>query len=96
MSWANENGDRVIGLLRALRRGVEALCDDPSDAAALVVDEMSINPDHALRACRDFVSKKVIPRDLSIDSHAFTATLEAMRCADLVKDHPKPPNASLC
>ena len=90
MSWANENGDRVIGLLRALRRGVEALCDDPSDAAALVVDEMSINPDHALRACRDFVSKKVIPRDLSIDSHAFTATLEAMRCADLVKDHPQP------
>ena len=90
MSWANENGDRVIGLLRALRRGVEALYDDPSDAAAVVVDEMSINPDHALRACREFVSKKVIPRDLSIDTHAFTATLEAMRCADLVKDHPQP------
>ena len=33
MSWANENGDRLIGLLRAVRRGVEALYDDPSGAA---------------------------------------------------------------
>jgi len=29
MSWANENRDHLIGLLRALRRGVEALYDDP-------------------------------------------------------------------
>jgi ABC-type nitrate/sulfonate/bicarbonate transport system substrate-binding protein len=35
LSWANENRDRVIGLLRALRRGVEALYDDPVGAAAV-------------------------------------------------------------
>jgi NitT/TauT family transport system substrate-binding protein len=90
MNWANENRDRLIGLLRALRRGVEALHDDPSGAAAVVLDRINVKPDHAHRACREFVSKKVIPRDLSIDSQAFTATLEAMRCADLIKDHPQP------
>ena len=89
MNWANENRDRLIGLLRALRHGVEALYDDPSGAAAVVLDEMSIKPDHARRACREFVSKKVIPRDLSIDPRAFTATLEAMRCTDLIKDQPQ-------
>ena len=90
LTWANDNGDRVVRLLRALRRGVKALYDDPNGAAAIVVDEMSINPDHALRACREFVSKKIIPRDLSINPHAFAATLEAMRRADLLKDHPHP------
>jgi hypothetical protein len=37
MNWANENRDHLIGLLRALRRGVEALYDDPSGAAAVVL-----------------------------------------------------------
>jgi NitT/TauT family transport system substrate-binding protein len=89
MSWATENRDRVIGLLRGLRRGVEALYDDPNWAATVVVGEMSINPDHALRACREFVSKKVIPKDLSINPQAFAATLEAMRRSGLIKDHPQ-------
>jgi NitT/TauT family transport system substrate-binding protein len=89
MSWATENRDRVIGLLRALRRGVEALYDDPKSAATVVLDELSINPDHALRACREFVSKKVIPKDLSINPQAFAATLEAMRRSGLIKDHPQ-------
>ena len=62
MSWATENRDRVIGLLRALRRGAEALYDDPNGAVAVVLDQMSINPEHARRACQEFVSKKVIPR----------------------------------
>ena len=42
---------------------------------------MRINPEHARRACRDFVSKKSDTQDLSIDPHAFTATLEAMSAA---------------
>jgi ABC-type nitrate/sulfonate/bicarbonate transport system substrate-binding protein len=83
MSWAAENRDRVIGLLRALRRGVQALYDDPNGAATVVVGEMSINPDHALRACREFVSKKVIPKDLSVNPQAFAATLEAMGRSEL-------------
>ena len=86
VNWANENRDRVIGLLRALRRGVEALYDDSSSAAGVVLDKMSINPDHAFRACREFVSKEVIPKDLSISPHALTATLEAMHRADLIED----------
>jgi ABC-type nitrate/sulfonate/bicarbonate transport system substrate-binding protein len=89
MNWANENRDHLIGLLRALRRGVEALYDDPSGAAAVVLDEMTIKPDHARRACREFVSKKVIPRDLSIGPRAFTATLEAMRYTHLLKGQPQ-------
>jgi ABC-type nitrate/sulfonate/bicarbonate transport system substrate-binding protein len=86
VSWAAENRDRVIGLLRALRRGAEALYDDPNGAAAVVLDQMSINP---LRACREFLSKEVIPRDLSINTQAFAATLEAMRRSGLIEDHPQ-------
>jgi ABC-type nitrate/sulfonate/bicarbonate transport system substrate-binding protein len=89
MSWANENRDHLIGLLRALRRGVEALYDDPVEAAAVVLDEMTIKPDHARRACREFVSKKVIPKDLSINPQAFAATLESMRRSELIKDQPQ-------
>jgi ABC-type nitrate/sulfonate/bicarbonate transport system substrate-binding protein len=83
MSWAAENCDRVIGLLRALRRGVQALYDDPNGAATVLVGETNINPDHALRACREFVSKKVIPEDLSISPQALAATLEAMGHSEL-------------
>ena len=83
MSWAAENRDRVIGLLRALRRGVQALYDDPNGAATIMVGEMNINPDHALRACREFVSRKVIPEDLSISPQALAATLEAMGHSEL-------------
>ena len=90
MSWATENRDRVIGLLRALRRGVEALYDDPVAAAEVVLSEINMTPEHARRACREFVSKKVIPRDLSINPHAFAVTLEAMRRSELFKNHPQP------
>jgi len=88
MNWAYENRDRIIGLLRALRRGVEALYDNPDGAAAVVLDQMSLDQEHALRACREFVSKKVIPRDLSINPEAFAATLEAMLRSGVIKDHP--------
>jgi ABC-type nitrate/sulfonate/bicarbonate transport system substrate-binding protein len=89
MNWANENRDRLIGLLRALRRGVEALYDDPSGAAAVVLGRMNVKPDHARRACREFVSKKVIPRDLSINPRAFAATLEAMGRTDPIEIQPQ-------
>jgi hypothetical protein len=59
------------------------------DAAAVVLDQMSLDPEHALRAYREFVSKKVILRDLSINPEAFAATLEAMRHSGLIKDHPQ-------
>ena len=65
---------------------MEAFYDDPSGAAAVVLDKMSINPDHARRACREFVSKKVIPKDLSINPQAFAATLEAMRRSELIEN----------
>jgi NitT/TauT family transport system substrate-binding protein len=89
MSWANENADRLVGLLRALRRGVEALYDDPDGAAALLLDQVSINPEHARRACREFVSKTVLPKDLSVDPRAVAATLEAMRRGELIEDRPQ-------
>ena len=61
MSWANENPDRVIGLLRALRRGVEALYEDPIGAAAVVLDQINIQPEHARRACKEFVARTSYP-----------------------------------
>jgi len=89
ISWANENTDRLVGLLRAVRRGVEALYEDPNAAAALLLDQMNIKPEHARRACQEFVSKTVIPKDLSIDSQALAATLEAMRRGELIEDRPE-------
>jgi ABC-type nitrate/sulfonate/bicarbonate transport system substrate-binding protein len=89
MNWANENRDHLIGLLRALRRGVEALYDDPVAAAEVVLGEINMKPEHARRACQEFVSKTVLPRDLSIDPQAFAATLEAMRRSELIKDQPQ-------
>ena len=74
MNWANENRDHLIGLLRALRRGVEALYDDPVGAAEVVLGEINMKPEHARRACQESVSKTVLPRDLSIDPQAFAAT----------------------
>ena len=86
MNWVNENRNRLTGLLRALRRGVEALYDDPNGAATVVLDQVSLNPEHARRACREFVSKKVIPRDLSISPYAFAAIVEAMGRPNLIND----------
>src|SRR5262245_8624750 len=83
MNWANENRDPLVRLFRALRRGVEALYDDPTGAATVVLDEIDIKPEHARRACQEFVSKKVIPKDLSINPQAFAATLEAMGRSEL-------------
>jgi hypothetical protein len=66
---------------------VEALYDDPVTAAEVVLGEINMMPEHARRACREFVSKKVIPRDLSINPQAFAATLEAMLRSGVIKDH---------
>lgn len=85
MSWAEENSNLVTRLLRALQRGVQALYDDPDHAAEVVISRIEINSDHARRACREFVSKAVIPKDLSIDPSAFSATVEAMAHNDLIK-----------
>jgi hypothetical protein len=76
---ACESEQRDGALLRALRRGVEALYEDPNGAAEIAISKMSIKPEYARRACRDFVSKAIMPRDLSIDPLAFGAVLEAMR-----------------
>jgi hypothetical protein len=76
-------------LASSVRRGAEALYDDPNGAVAVVLDQMSINPEHARRACQEFVSKKVIPRDLSINPHAFATTLEAMRRGELINSQPQ-------
>jgi ABC-type nitrate/sulfonate/bicarbonate transport system substrate-binding protein len=89
MSWAAANPDRVSGLLRALRRGVEALYDDPQGAAAIVLEQLSTKPEYARRACQEFVAKTVIPRDLTIDPSAFAATLEAMYGVDIAAHKPQ-------
>jgi ABC-type nitrate/sulfonate/bicarbonate transport system substrate-binding protein len=86
MSWAAANPDRVIGLLRALRRGVAALYEDPVGAAAIVLDQLNMRPEHARRACQEFVTKTVIPRDLAISPEAFAATLDAMHAAGIVNN----------
>jgi ABC-type nitrate/sulfonate/bicarbonate transport system substrate-binding protein len=86
MSWASANPDHVTGLLRALRRGVEALYADPAGAAEIVIDQLNIKPEHARRACHEFVAKTVIPRDLAINADAFAATLEAMNGAAAVSN----------
>ncbi len=83
-NWASANSDRVAGLLRALRRGVESLYADPAAAALVVIDQLKIKPEHARRACQEFVTKTVIPKDLSIEPRAFAATLDAMHSADIV------------
>jgi NitT/TauT family transport system substrate-binding protein len=90
LSWAEQNRDRLVGLLRALRRGVEALYEDPNGAAEIAINKMSIKPEYARRACRDFVSKAIMPRDLSIDPLAFRAVLEAMQQNDLIQHRPRP------
>ena len=68
---------------------MEALYDDPVAAAEVVLGEINMKPEHARRACQEFVSKTVLPRDLSIDPQAFAATLEAMRRSELIKDQPQ-------
>ena len=77
LSWANAHAKQLTGLLRALRRGTEALYDDPDGAAATISSETQGNPEHARRACRDLVAKKAIGRHLPGDQHAMKR--EALR-----------------
>ena len=88
LSWAEQNRDRLVALLRALRRGVEALYEDPNGAAEIATNKMSIKPEYARRACRDFVGKAIMP-SLSIDPLAFRAVLEAMQQNDLIQHRPR-------
>ena len=62
LSWTNAHAKQLTGLLRALRRGTEALYEDPDGAAATISSETQGNPEHARRACRDLVAKKAVPR----------------------------------
>jgi ABC-type nitrate/sulfonate/bicarbonate transport system substrate-binding protein len=91
LSWAETHAALLTCLLRALRRGAEALYADPDGAAAIVANEMRVKPEHARRACREFVGKAVIPRDLSINPAAFATTVEALRRSNLIdEDRPLP------
>ena len=88
-SWANAHAKQLTGLLRALRRGTEALYEDPDDAAATISSETQGNPEHAGRACPDLVAKKAIPKDLAVGS-AFAAAIDAMMHSELIEvDRPK-------
>jgi ABC-type nitrate/sulfonate/bicarbonate transport system substrate-binding protein len=90
LSWANAHAKQLTGLLRALRRGTEALYEDPDGAAATISSETQGNPEHARRACRDLVAKKAIPKDLAVGSAAFAATIDAMMHSGLIEvDGPK-------
>ena len=92
LSWAKQHARSVIGLLRAFRRGAEALYEDPKRASAAVVDEAQTNPDHARRACQHIVGNKVIPKDLGIGTAAFAATLDAMMHSNLIEPGQPPPH----
>ena len=96
LSWAEQHARSLIGLLRALRRGVEALYEDPDGASAAVVAETQTSPDHARRACHDIVDKKVIPKDLGIDTAAFAATIDAMMHSNLFDAGRPPPSLTDC
>ena len=85
LSWANAHAKQLTGLLRALRRGTEALYEDPDGAAATISSETQGNPEHARRACRDLVAKKAIPKDLAVGSAAFAATIDAMMHSGLIE-----------
>jgi ABC-type nitrate/sulfonate/bicarbonate transport system substrate-binding protein len=84
LSWAQAHPEQLIGLLRAFRRGVEALYEDPEGAAAIIAGETQGNPDHARRACIDLVAKKAIPQDLTVAPAAFAATIDAMKHSGLI------------
>jgi ABC-type nitrate/sulfonate/bicarbonate transport system substrate-binding protein len=84
LSWAQAHPKQLTGLLRAFRRGAEVLYGDPEAAAATIAGDTQGNPDHARRACRDLVTKKAIPKDLTITSAAFAATVDAMMHANLI------------
>ena len=84
LSWAEEHAKQLTGLLRALRRGTEALYEDPEGAAATIAGDMQGNLDHARRACRDLVAKKAIPKDLAVGPAAFAATIDAMTHSNLI------------
>ena len=90
ISWADKNFPQMRGLLRALHRGVQALYDDPDEAAEIAVSKMDMSREHARRACRGFVSKAVFPKDLSISPLAFAATIEAMEHNDLMPKRSRP------
>lgn len=96
LSWAEMHASLLTGLLRALRRGAEALYDDPDGAAAIVASEMRVKPEHARRACREFVRKSVIPKDLSISPAAFTTTVEALRRSNLIDESGPLPKLQKC
>jgi ABC-type nitrate/sulfonate/bicarbonate transport system substrate-binding protein len=85
LSWAETHANTLIGLLRAFCRGAAALYEDPEGASATIVGETGTNLAHARRACRDLVRKKAIPKDLTIDTAAFAATVEAMTHSNLVE-----------
>jgi ABC-type nitrate/sulfonate/bicarbonate transport system substrate-binding protein len=84
LSWAEKHAKQLTGLLRALRRGTEALYEDPEGAAATIAGDMQGNLDHARRACRDLVAKKAIPKDLAVGPAAFAATIDAMTHSNLI------------
>jgi ABC-type nitrate/sulfonate/bicarbonate transport system substrate-binding protein len=96
LSWAEAHAKKLTGLLRAFRRGAEALYDDPAGAATSMVEENKGNPDHTRRACRDLVAKKVIPKDLKVDAAAFAATIDAMRHSNSISVGEPAPTLADC
>ena len=53
------------------------------------MDGMSMTRSMLAAHVKSSSSQKSIPQTLSIDPHAFAATLEAMGRPDLIKDHPQ-------
>lgn len=83
-AWANANRDAVIGFLRALRRGQEAMVARPDEAAAVLVKELGTTPEYARRAIGDAIRLKLMPDGLAASEAGMRRVFTTLQGAGLV------------
>jgi ABC-type nitrate/sulfonate/bicarbonate transport system substrate-binding protein len=84
--WAAANAATLAKVLRALRRGQDAMRSDPAQSVRVAAEELRTSPDFAKRALADTERLRILSRDLSVNARALRGTFDTLVAVGQLKD----------
>lgn len=88
LRWAEANRPKLVGALRAIRRGLDAIAADPDAAAAVAAAELNTTRELAARALADTARLGILTPGMAISEPGLARVHQALVASRLVPDAP--------
>lgn len=88
LRWAERHRAELVGALRALQRGLDAIAGDPASAVKVAARELQTDEKLAERAIRDTARLGILTPKMEISAAGTRRVHQALIAAGLVRDEP--------